>query len=68
MNAMMHHGGDSINLAEFGPPILEQLLTFMYTGLVDIAVMTPETIGTLLSAAEHYQEIIPQHDWFPEIR
>jgi len=55
---MMLHGGDSINLAEFGPAIMEQLLTFMYTGLVDVSAMTPETIGTLLSAAGHYQEII----------
>jgi hypothetical protein len=61
---MLSLGGGALNLAEFGPPVMEQLLGFMYTGRVDVSTMNHELIGTLLSAASHYQAIIMQH-WCP---
>jgi hypothetical protein len=58
MNEMMRASGVSINVLEFGPSVMEQLLTFMYTGIVDVSKMGHDAIGTLLSAAAHFQEII----------
>ena len=37
---------------------MEHLLTFMYTGMVDVSQMSHDSIGTLLAAAAHYKEII----------
>ena len=58
MNEMLRVCGSSINVLEFGPSIMEHLLTFMYTGMVDVSQMSHDSIGTLLAAAAHYKEII----------
>lgn len=56
MKEMLRRSGTStIVVLEFGPPIVEMLLTFMYTGLVDVSKLSVDSIGTLLSAASHYQ-------------
>ena len=55
---MISLAGDTINLPEFGPVVMEKLIYFMYTGTVDVIGMDPGMIVTLLSAAQHYQEII----------